>query len=510
MSNNQTSVESKGKVKGSVDLPVTIVSVAAVFVFVAFMAFKPDATLRVVNTLFDYTTAIVGVPILWVVFIGLLVCCYLAFSKYGNIKLGDGKPEYSFFSYAAMMLCAALAATAVFYSFVEWSYYYDGPTFGIEPYSAEAAEFAMPYAFFHWGLSVQVIFVLTAIGMAYAYYVKKVPVLRVSAVCEAMMGDFKYRKPIGKVIDVITIFSIVGGMGVSLGLGVPLISAGIARIFGLEASFTMNVIVMLAIASLFSISSFVGIEKGMRKLSDYTVYIAIALIAFIFIAGPTQFIVKDFTNSVGVMITNYVKMSFWTDPIGNSGFPEANTIFLFTLALNYAALMGVFITKISKGRTIREVVLTCLLALSIGTWIMFGINSGFAMERELSGTYKLTEMFHDLQAGVFGLLDTLPGGLILAIVFTVVTVGFLSTSLDSAAFTLSAVATTKLDKNGNTSPVFRLFWCIVLALVPLSIMFAGAPFGALKTLCIFLSVPFLLVIIFINIGLFRWLKKDVK
>ncbi len=490
-----------------IDWKTTFISVAAVFAFVVCMATAPEATLAFVKQLFEHTTKIFGVPILWFVFLGLFVCIYFVFSKYGSIKLGEGKPAYSLFSYCAMMMCAALASTAVYYSFIEWSYYYTAPAFGLEPKSVEATELALPYAFFHWGFSVQVIFVLTAVAMSYAVYVKKIPVLRVSAICEAMMGDFAFKKPLCKLIDIITIFSIVGGLGVSLGLGVPLISAGIANIFGIEANFTLNVIVILAISTMFSLSSYLGVEKGMRNLSDGTVWFAIAFIAFIFIVGPSSFIVKLFTNSVSLMLTNYVSMSLWTDPITNAGFPEANTIFLFTLALNYAALMGIFITKISKGRTIRELVLTCLIGLSLGTWIMFAINSGFALNAELTGVYSLSSASNG-QAGVFALIDTLPGGVFIPAIFTLIAIGFLATSLDSAAFTLSAVATAKLDKNGNTNPMFRLFWCLVLTLVPLSIMFSDAPFSALKTLCIFLSVPFLFIITFLNIGLFRWFKQD--
>ncbi len=491
----------------SIDWGTTLLSVCAVFAFVTCMAVAPDATLGVVNSIFKYTTAIFGVPILWFVFLGLFVCLYFAFSKHGKIRLGEGKPTYSLFSYCAMMICAALASTAVYYSFIEWTYYYTAPAFGLEAKSVQATEMALPYAFFHWGFSVQVIFILTAVAMAYAVYVKKIPVLRVSVICEAMMGNFAFKKQLGKLIDIVTIFSIVGGLGVSLGLGVPLISAGIGKIFGIEVNFTVNVIVVIAIASMFSLSSYIGLEKGMRRLSDGTVWLAIAFIAFIFIVGPTSFIVKQFTNSLSLMLTNYVTMSLWTDPIANGGFPEANTIFLFTLALNYAALMGIFITKISKGRTVRELVLACLVGLSLGTWIMFAINSGFAMDAELKGIFNLSSAKNG-QAGVFALLDTLPGGSLVTIVFTLIAIGFLATSLDSAAFTLSAVATSKLDQAGDTKPAFRLFWCVILALVPLSIMFSGAPFSALKTLCIFLSVPFLFIITFLNFGLFRWLKQD--
>ena len=499
---------SKIKDKAIIDKPISIVCIILVAIFVFFMCLKPEATLNAVNAVFNAVTSVMGVPILWFVFIGLFLCLYLALSKHGNVKLGEGEPEYSLFSYIAMMMCAALAATASYYSFVEWSFYYADPAFGIEPYSQEAAEMSLSYAFFHWGFSVQVIFVLTAVSLAYAYHVKKVPVLRVSAVCEAMLGNFKYKKQLGKLIDALTILSIVGGMGVSLGVGVPLISAGIGKIFGIEVTFTTNVIVLILVAVVFSITSIVGIERGMKKLSDWTLYAAIFLIAFIFITGPTQFIWKNFTQSVGTMISNYVDMSLFTDPIRESGFPELNTIFLFTLALNYAALMGIHITKISKGRTIREMILTCLGGISIGTWIMFGVNGSFGMEAELSGTYELSKAA-DTQAGLFELFEQLPGGtMIIPIIFTLVTLGFLATSLDSASFTLAASATKKLDKNGNPNSKFRLVWCVVLALVPLSIMFAGAPFDTIKTICIVLSVPFLFVIIGMLIGLFKWFKED--
>ena len=197
-----------------VDKPISVTCVALIAAFVILVIVKPDETLGAVNAIFDYATAVFGVPILWFVFIGLFICLFLAFSRYGSIKLGDGDPEYSMFSYIAMMMCAALAATAVYYSFVEWSFYLADPAFGIEPYSQEAAEYSLAYAFFHWGFSVQVIFVLIGVCMAYGYYVKKVPHLRVSAICEAMMGDFRYKRILGRIIDGLTILSVIGGVGV--------------------------------------------------------------------------------------------------------------------------------------------------------------------------------------------------------------------------------------------------------------------------------------------------------
>jgi len=495
--------------KAVIDKPISIVCVALILAFVALVILQPDATLNAVNLVFDYATTIFGVPILWFVFIGLFICLYLAFGKYGKIRLGDGKPEYSLFSYIAMMMCAALAATAVYYSFVEWSFYLADPAFGIEPYSRQAAEYALPYAFFHWGFAVQVVFVLLGVCMAYGFYVKKIPHLRVSAVCDEMLGDFKYKKILGRVIDALTILSIIGGVGVvSMGVGVPIISAAISKVFGVEVNFAINLIVLLIVGAVFTFTSFVGVNKGMKVLSDLTMYLAIALIVFILICGPTEFILKNFTYSIGKMLTNYVDMSLFTDPIGNSGFPEANTIFLFTLAFNYAALMGIFIAKISRGRTIRAVVLSCLGGISVGTWIMFGINGSFGLHAELTGAFELSKA-ENMQAGLMQLLGTLPlGEVILPIVFAVVTVGFLATSLDSASFAIAVAGSKSLDHNGNPSTTFRLLMCLVLVLIPMALLFTGAPFSAIKTLCIVLSVPFLFVIMGMLVGLFKWLKQD--
>ncbi len=503
-------LNSNNKIKAVVDKPISITCIALIVAFVVLVIAKPDATLNVVSVIFDYATSIFGVPILWFVFIGLIICLYLAFSKYGSIKLGEGEPEYSLFSYIAMMMCAALAATAVYYSFVEWSFYLMDPAFNIEAYSQEAAEYSLAYAFFHWGFSVQVVFVLISVCMAYGFYVKKVPHLRVSAICGAMMGDFKYKGALCKIIDALTILSVIGGVGVvSMGVGVPIISAAISKVLGIEADFTVNLIVLLIVAAVFSFTSFVGVKKGMKRLSDMTVWLMILIMGFILVFGPTKFIVKNFTYSCAKMLSNYVDMSLYTDPIGNSGFPEANTIFLFTLAFNYAALMGIFITKISRGRTIRSLILSCLGGISVGTWIMFGINGSFGLNAELTGEFELSKA-SDLQAGLMDLLGTLPlGTVVLPIAFALVTIGFLATSLDSASFAISAAGSKRLDQNGNPSTAFRMLMCLVLVLIPMALLFTGAPFSAIKTICIVLSIPFLFIIIGMLIGLFKWLKRDI-
>lgn len=500
-------VQSK-KQRAIADTPITIVCIGLVAVFVGLICMFPEATLNAVSTVFDKVIAVMAAPVLWFVLLSLCVCLYIALSKHGNVKLGEGEPEYSMFSYIGMMLCASLAATAMFYSFIEWSYYYASPAFGIEPYTTEAAEWSMSYTFFHWGFSCESLFALAAIPIAYAYHVRKINLLRISTICGEMMKNFKYRKPVEKIIDGLTIISIVGGLGVSLGLGLPLVVAGICRIFGIQATFSLNLIVLVIIAAIFTFTSFIGIDKGMKRLSDLTMYGAILMIAFIFIAGPTKFIWKEMTYSIGKMIQHFPEMSTYTDPIVQSGFPEINTIFVFALALNYAALMGIFITKISKGRTLREMILTEVVGLTMGVFILFGVNGGFALDAELTGAYELSKAA-DGQAGVMEVLGTLPlGELILPLFYTLVTIGMLTTSLDSASFTLATSSSKQLDSQGNPSAKFRVIWCIVLTLIPTAIIFVGGEFTAIRYICIVLSIPFMFIIVGMLIGLFKWFKED--
>lgn len=496
------------KQKAIMDTPITIACIGLVVVFVALVCIFPDATLNAVNVVFDKVITVMAAPILWFMLLSLCVCLYIALSKHGNVKLGEGKAEYSMFSYVGMMLCASLAATAMVYSFIEWSYYYAAPAFGIEPYSTEAAEWSMAYTFFHWGVSANAVFALTAIPIAYAYHVRKIKSLRVSTICGEMMKNFKYRKPLEKVIDALTIISIVGGLGASLGLGLPLVVAGICKVFGIQESFGLTLIVLGIIAAIFTFTSIIGIEKGMKRLSDITMYAAIIMVAFIFIAGPTEFIWKEMTYSIGKMIQHFPEMSTYTDPVRQSGFAEVNTIFVFATALCYAALMGIFTAKISKGRTLREMILTEVFGLTIGIFILFGVNGGFGLNAELTGEFELSKV-ENSQGGVMELLGTLPlGDVVLPLFYTLVTIGMLTTSLDGASFTLATSSSKQLDSNGNPNAKFRVIWCLMLTLIPTAIIFVGGEFTAIRYICILLSIPSVFIIIGMVIGLFKWFKED--
>ncbi len=492
--------------------PVTAgVGVLSVFTFVFFLANYPDAMLAGVNSAFLGATRIFCVPLMVFTFVTTILAFYLAFGKYGNIRLGEGKPEYSNFSYITMMALAALASAAVYWSFTEWASYYEAPGLHLPPYSVEALEASLGYSFFHWGFATQGPYVLAGVAVAYAVYNKKVSFMKVSTVCERMMGDFKYRKIIGKLIDISVVFCIVGAAGCTLGLAVPLETGALKQVFGMETTFAVQVGVVVVIAAIFTFTSFLGMEKGKKTISNLAAGLCILFLLYILFAGPTNFILKNFISSLGWMGDKYLRMSFFTDPIENSGFPEQWTLFFQAFCLTYTALMGIFVAKVSKGRTIREVSLCCLFGISISVWVLFAIDGGYAIYAQTQGIVSVTELLKNGggQDLVYGVIRTLPGGeKALPFIMLVMIAGFVASSLDSASFSLAQTVTSRLDRDGNVSTGLRVLCCLVLTMVPLSMMFVKADFSALKSLAILVAVPFMFVVIFMEIVLFKWLRED--
>ena len=502
---------SEQKQKGlGISLVTAGVGVFAVFTFVFFLARYPKAMLAGVNTAFLGATKLFCVPLMVFTFVTTVLAFYLAFGRYGSVKLGEGKPEYSNFSYITMMCLAALASAAVYWSFTEWAAYYEAPGLHLEPYSTEALEISLGYSFFHWGFATQGPYVLAGVAVAYAVYNRKVPFMKVSTVCEHMMGNFKYRKLLGKLIDISVVFCIVGAAGCTLGLAVPLETGALKQVFGLETTFAVQVCVVV-IAAIFTFTSFLGMERGKKTISNLAAGLCILFLLYILLAGPTNFILKNFISSLGWMGDKYLRMSFFTDPIENSGFPEQWTLFFQAFCLTYTALMGIFVAKVSKGRTIREVSLCCLLGISISVWVLFAIDGGYAIYAQTEGIVSVTDI---LKSGagqdlVYGVIETLPGGRkALPFVMLVMIAGFVASSLDSASFSLAQTVTSRLDKNGNVSTGLRVLCCVVLTMVPLSMMFVKADFSALKSLAILVAIPFMFVVIFMEVALFRWLRQD--
>ena len=210
------------------------------------------------------------------------------------------------------------------------------------------------------------------------------------------------------------------------------------------------------------------------------------------------------------MLQNFVQMSFFTDPVGETGFPQAWTIFYWLYWITYAPFTGIFIAKVSKGRTLRSVIINTIVSGSAGCFFWFGVVSSFSLDRQLKGLVDMVGFLADGKdtVGIISILQTLPLSGIFMILFCVVSVLFLATTLDGAAFTLASTATIGLQEGQEPHPMLRLFWCIMLALVPLTMIFIGADLNTIKTCAIVTGVPIIFIMIVMIIGWMKWMVKD--
>lgn len=494
------------------DFKIIGISCAIVITVTLLLVVFPMKAPEVINNVLNFVTGrVLGDVILLITFILLIWSIYMAFGKYGKIKFGKEKPDYSMFQYTIMIMCAGLGASAVMWSFIEWAYYYQSPALGIEGRTTEAAEWATAYSFFHWGSLMWVTIVVAVLPLAYAYYNRKIESLTYGAAVKIMIGEDKPYAKISKVADYFTVFCTLGAMTTSLGLGVPILSVAIGEIFNFEPNTMTNIIIIAVIGVFYTVSSYVGIDKGMKRISEWNTYGAIASCIILVVTGPTTFIFAETINATGLMLGNIVEMSLWTDPINNGGFPEAWTIFFWCFGYACGPLMGIFITKISKGRTIREVVLAILGGVPLTVIAFFGINGSFAMDQQLSGVNDIATTLAEEGNAVATVSIVETGyGTIGIVAFGILFLLFLATSLDSSAFSLSAASTRALETGENTSPMLRLFWCAMLAAIPMAVLAIGGQLSSLQTFSIITSLPFIVVFCYMAVIMHKWLREDEK
>ena len=520
-----------------IDKVIFWVALIAILCFSIPLIMFPAEGKAVLNKALAWTTKTLGWAYLWFTIAAFGILLYYALGKYGDVRFGgpEARPEFSLPSWVAMLFCAGIGASVMYWGTVEWAYYYSGPPFGIEPKSREATEWAATYGLFHWGFTAWAVYCIPTLPLAYLYWNRKRPILRLSAACAGVIGDRHAKGLTGKIIDVLFMFGLIGGVGTSIGLGTPMLSAGLAELFGIERSFGLDVVVIVIWGAIFGFSVYSGLEKGIKVLSDINLWLIVFILAFTFLFGPTIFILDTFTNSVGLLVQNFVEMSFYVDPISkadnfiaaaaqgksyvDSGgtFPEWWTIFYWAWWIAYAPFMGLFVARISRGRTIRELIAAEIVGGSLGCWVFFAVLGNTSMFFQLEGTLDMSAMVAQGQAPeaiiatIVAVGDrVLPLGIPLLVVFVVLAFIFGATTMDSSAYTLSTVATEEQDDVAEPARWHRFFWAIALALVSLSLMFAGGKdsLKALQAASVVVALPLMVVLLLMTASFMKWLEED--
>ena len=398
--------------------------------------------------------------------------------------------------------CSTGAAT-------EWAFYYDAPPFGAQPRSVEAQEWASTYGLFHWGFTAWAFYCLPAIAIAYPYYNKKLDVLRFSVSCHWFLKDNDHG-PMARAIDFLFMIALLGGAASSLGFSTPMIAACIGWLLGIEVSDALEIAIVLLCMVLFALSVWLGLKKGIKRLSDINVLLAFGLLLFILVVGPTAFLLKTSLNSVGLMADNFLRMSFWTDPFTESGFVESWTIFYWAWWIAFAPYVGLFVTRISRGRTIRQVIFGMLLWGSLGSWLFYMVMGNYAMFLEVSGQLDFTGIMKSVNgsAAIVATLEQLPFAAIVVAVFSLISIIFAATTYDSASYTLASSATLHLKAGDDPARWHRVFWAFALGLMPIALMLLQGNLRPIQVILLIVSLPILCVGMVMSVSLVRTLKAD--
>ena len=474
------------------------------------IAFEKQAKMAM-SGLFNFCTDQLGSVYLIFAAFALVATMWLGLGRYGNVRLGgpEAKPEFSRWSWVAMFYCSGIGTALMYWACIEWTHYYTAPPFAdIAAKTQAAAEWAAMYPLYHWGPIGWVLYLFCAFPIGYAYYNRKMPSLRLSNACSGILGEKMMKGPVGKIIDVVMIVGLVGGTGTSLASGTPMLAEGLCRIFGMAHTPGVDMIVVGIWTVLFTTSVALGLKRGIKVLSDINVIAVFAIAAVIFVVGPTVFMVNMFTDSIGIMMDHWWRLTFYTDPVGRKMFPQWWTIFYWAWWIAYGPYMGIFIARISKGRTFRDLALTVTFAGAAGCWLFFMVFGNTALHMELNNIYPVIETIktQSASAAIFGFLSKLPMYWLIFPLFMLVGFVYSATTVDSSAYAIAIVAS-KESTGREPSVINRATWAIALGAIGVLLMKFGG-IEPLKFSSIIVSLPIVGLMVIAYMSLLKWLKED--
>ncbi|MDV3052305.1 BCCT family transporter [Staphylococcus ureilyticus] len=477
----------------------------------------PKASQDIITHLNEVVSSTLGSIYLLIGLATLIFVLYIAFGKYGNVTLGKAtdKPEFNNFSWAAMLFCAGIASDILYWGVIEWAFYYQDPPHGGKGMTDSALNYATMYGMFHWGPIAWATFVLPALAIGYLVFIKKKPVYKISQTMRPILRS-QTDGIIGKIVDILFIFGLLGGAATSLALGVPMISAGIEKLTGIGDSMLMRSIILFTITAVFAYSSYSGLKKGIKVLSDANVVLSFVLLGFVFIVGPTVFIMETSITGMGNMIKNFFQMATWIEPFGGIGgrketnFPQQWTIFYWSWWIVYAPFIGLFIARISKGRTLKEIVLGTIVYGTLGCALFFGIFGNYAVYLQITGSFDVIHFLntHGTEATIIEVMHQLPFPNLIIVLFLLSAFLFLATTFDSGSYILAAASQKKVI--GEPLKANRLYWAFALCLLPFGLMLVGGEraLEVLKTASLLASVPLLAIFVMMMISFLRTLSED--
>ncbi|MGD6842340.1 BCCT family transporter [Bacillus infantis] len=483
------------------------VSASVILLLVLTGVFLPDIFSGAAQKAFDFTTYAFGWFYLLSVLLFVLFCLFLAISKYGRIRLGgnDERPEYSFFTWIGMLFSAGFGIGLVFWGIAEpMSHYFSPPIADMEWLTPEAARTAMGYSFFHWGVSQWSVFTIVGLAVGYFQFRKKQDGL-VSTTLKPIISVKRERTGLRKFIDILAVIATVLGVATSLGLGILQINGGLNAAFGITNSAWVQIIIIVVLTALFLLSSTTGLDKGIKYLSNLNLSLALIIMLFVFIAGPTVFILNTFTQGIGDYMTNFINWSLRLTPYKGGTWVRDWTIFYWAWAIAWSPFVGAFIARVSRGRTIREFVVGVLIIPPLIALLWTAVFGGTALHFDLfQGTSIAEAVNADVTSALFTTYGELPFTFIVSLLSILLIFTFLITSADSATYILGS-----MTSKGSLMPPLgvRIVWGILIGAIA-AVLLLSSGLEGLQTASLVAALPFTIILVFMCISLLKSLSKE--
>lgn len=480
------------------------VSAALLVVAVVLGVVAPNSFEAATSNIESFITSGFGWYYLILVTVIVAFSVFLIFSPVGSIRLGkaDEKPEYSKPTWFAMLFSAGMGIGLVFWGTAEPISH-----FAINPPTAEpgtdlAIRESMRFTFFHWGVHAWSVYALVGLCLAYFNFRKDQPGL-ISATLGPILGKFAIGR-LAMLIDIVAVSATVIGVATTLGFGAAQINGGLAYLFGIPNSFPIQVIIIIIVTALFLMSAWSGLSKGIKYLSNTNMILAVALLVLTFILGPTMFILNMFTDTVGVYIQNLVQMSFRIAPLdtGHREWINGWTIFYWAWWISWSPFVGIFIARVSKGRTIREFMIGVLLLPVIVSFIWFAVFGSTAINMQQTGAVDLTKFA--TEEVLFAVFGQMPLSAILSGIAVILIGTFFITSADSATFVLGMQTS-----YGSLTPPnsVKVTWGLILAAMAAILLYSGG-LQALQNALIIAAFPFSIIMILMMMAIYKALRRE--
>jgi len=432
----------------------------------------------------------------------------LAVSRYGNLRLGadDSRPDYSNLTWFTMLFAAGIGTILMFWGVAEPISHFAHPPFdGVTPGSEQAASDAMTFALYHFGLHTWTIFAMPGLAIGYFAYRHHLP-MRISSLFYPILGERAFG-PWGWAIDVIAVLGTLFGVATSLGLGTLQLNSGLNYLVGAPSSPLVQVGLIAVITGIAATSVALGLDKGVRRLSQVNIVLAMLLLAFVGLVGPTVFIAEGMVQSVGDYLSSLPSLAFWTETYKDTDWQRQWTLFYWAWTISWAPYVGIFIARISRGRTIREFVGGVLFAPTVFTLVWFGIFGLSAIQGEMSGQLSLAaQVQQDPSVAIFAFLEGFPLTSVASALSVVIIVIFFTTSSDSASLVIDLL--TRRDDQPSLVRQ-RIFWAVAQGGIAATLLLAGG-LDALQNVITALGLPFCILLVFMGIALLRALRADYR